>query len=69
MDKALDKLIKDNVLQSVQFSDFASPIVPVLKKDNTMRICVDFKYLNTQLNIEKYPLPRLDEILAIVGKK
>ena len=32
-----------------------------------MRICVDFKYLNSQLNVEKYPLPRFEEILTIVG--
>ena len=33
-----------------------------------MRICGDFKYLNDNIACEKYPLPRLEEIFAVVGK-
>ena len=29
-----------------------------MKKGGDIRVCVDFKYLNTQINIEKYPLPK-----------
>ena len=32
-----------------------------------MRICVDFKDLNTKINIEKYPLPKLDEMLSVIS--
>ena len=66
VDEALDKLINDGIIESVQFSDYASPIVPVLK-DNTMRICVDFKKLNSVINIEKYPLPKFEDILSVIG--
>ena len=67
VNKALDDLVSNDIITPVQFSDYASPIVPVLKKDNSIRICVDFKQLNTQLDVEKYPLPRLDDILSVVG--
>ena len=66
--RALDKLVEEGKIEPVAFSEWAAPIVPVLKKGGDIRICVDFKYLNTQINIEKYPLPKLDEMLAVVNK-
>ena len=68
VDEAINDLEKNGIIEPIKFSDYASPIVPVLKKDGTMRICVDFKNVNSQLNVEKFPLPRLEEILAVVGK-
>ena len=32
-----------------------------------MRVCVDLKDLNSKINIEKYPLPKLDEMLSVVS--
>ena len=69
VEEALDKLVEDDIIESVKFSDWAAPIVPVLKSDKqSMRICGDFKYLNDNIACEKYPLPRLEEIFAVVGK-
>ena len=43
-------------------SPWASPILLVKKKDGSMRLCVDYRYLN-QLTIKnKYPMPRIDEL-------
>ena len=68
VEDALDKLVEEDIIESVKFSDWASPIVPVLKDDKSMRICGDFKYVNTCIACEKYPLPRLEEIFAVVCK-
>jgi len=49
----------------VRHADWASPAVPVLKKDGTIRLCVDFKTtLNPNLRVDYYPLPRPDTIFA-----
>lgn len=42
-------------------SPFASPILLVKKKDNTDRMCVDFRELNSNTRPEHYPLPRIEE--------
>ena len=67
VEKALDKLVDKGKIESVAFSEWAAPIVPVLKKGGDIRVCVDFKHLNTQINIEKYPLPKLEEMLAFIN--
>ena len=40
----VDKLVEQEILTPVQFSEWAAPIVPVLKSDKKhVRICGDFK--------------------------
>ncbi|MCO5567952.1 hypothetical protein L7F22_021648 [Adiantum nelumboides] len=43
-------------------SPWASPILLVKKKDGTMRMCVDYRGLNSVTIKNKYPLPRVDEL-------
>ena len=41
---ALKSRLKEGILESVKFADWAAPIVPVLKSDKKfIRICGDFK--------------------------
>ena len=44
-------------------SPWASPVVVVDKKDNTKRFCVDYRKLNKITKIDRYPLPRIDDLL------
>ena len=45
----LERLVEEGTLETVQFSEWASPIVAVIKRDKTsVRICGDFKQ-STQL--------------------
>ncbi|XP_046399364.1 uncharacterized protein K02A2.6-like [Ischnura elegans] len=65
VDEELDRLVRVGILHPVDFSAWATPIVPVAKNDGSVRICGDFKItLNPNLQIERYPLPRVDEIFA-----
>ena len=46
-------------------ADWATPIVPVLKKDGSIRVCGDFKLtINQATCTEVYPLPRIEELFA-----
>ena len=61
----LDRLEKSNLFYPVSWSRWASPVVPILKKDGSVRLCGDFKRtLNPHLNCEQYPLPKVDDIFA-----
>jgi len=46
---------------------WSSPLVPVRKKDGSVRICVDFRQLNAVTPLVRYWVPSLDEILQKVG--
>ena len=45
------------------------PIVPVVKKDQSLRLCGDYKVsVNQALETDTYPLPRLEELLATLSR-
>ncbi|XP_070382840.1 uncharacterized protein [Dermacentor albipictus] len=64
----LDRLVSLGVISPVKHSNWATPIVPVLKKDGSVRICGDFKAtLNPACATEQYPLPVIQDIFASLG--
>ena len=61
----LSRLENSGVIEKVQFSDWATPIVPILKKDNTIRICGDYKVtVNKIINQDEHPIPKLEDLTA-----
>lgn len=61
----LDRLVGLGILKPVNYSEYASPIVPVLKRDGSIRICADYSVtINKQLLVEKYPLPTAQELFT-----
>ncbi|XP_050358337.1 uncharacterized protein K02A2.6-like [Nymphalis io] len=65
VERALDQLVRDGVITPVTTSDWATPIVPVMKKDGTIRVCGDFKLtLNKCLEVDRFPLPRVEDLLV-----
>ena len=46
----------------------ASPIVLVKKKTGEFRLCMDYRKLNAVTHKERFPLPRIQDILDTVGK-
>ena len=68
VEKELEKLEQDSIISKIEMSDWTSRIVPVLKKDGSVRICSDFKVtVNQVLQVDQYPLPRIDNIFATLA--
>ena len=44
-------------------SPYASPIVCVRKKDNSLRMCVDYRKLNLKTIPDRQPIPRVQDLL------
>lgn len=68
----LQQLQRDDFLVPVKSSEWAAPIVPVLKQGGSVRICGDFKITKKPVAaVEKYPLPRIEDLWSALsgGKK
>ena len=44
-------------------SPFASSIVLVKKKDDTLQMCIEYMALNKKMIKNRYPIPRIDELM------
>ena len=65
----LQRLEKHGVISRVYNSRYASPIVVVLKDNGQIRLCSDFSgTINRHINVPKYPLPNIDDIIANMGQ-
>ena len=51
----IKRLVLEGILEKVNFSDWATPIVPILKSDGSIRVCGDCKVtLNQELQVDQY---------------
>ena len=66
VDKELDRLVHEGILEPVQFAEWAAPIVPVLKSDKkSVRICGDFRLtVNRATKLDRYPIPKVEDLFA-----
>ncbi len=62
----IDKMLDQGIIVASN-AEWASPLVPVRKKDGSVRLCVDFRQLNLVTPLRRYWLPSLSEILEKVG--
>eukprot|EP00731_Ephydatia_muelleri_P004930 Em0002g1106a len=65
VEQELERLVAIGVIEPISHSEWAAPIVPVIKNNGDVRMCGDFKVtVNQCLDIEQYPLPKIDELYA-----
>lgn len=60
--RQLDKLIEQGYIQP-SASPYGAPVLFVRKKDGTMRLCIDYRALNQRTVRNRYPLPRIDDLI------
>ena len=63
----LDRLQQEGIIEPVEFSEWAAPIVPVMKSNGSLRICGDYKVtVNSASKLDKYPLPRIEDLFSLL---
>ena len=70
MEANLQSQVEDWLAQGViepSDSPWCSPLVPVKKKDGSVRWAVDFRRVNACLEQDSYPLPRIQQLLEKAG--
>ena len=61
----IQRNVDAGILEQVNTSAWAAPIVPIRKPTGKMRICGDFKVtINPQMLVDQYPIPSIDELLT-----
>ena len=61
----LDRLKETRVIRPVEYSEWAAPIVPVLKTTGAIRICGDYKVtINQAVKVDKYPIPNINDLFT-----
>ena len=67
LEKELENLQRIGCIEKSN-SAYASALVLVRKKGGGLRVCVDYRALNKDTEPDKYPIPRIDELIDQVGK-
>jgi hypothetical protein len=66
----VEKEVKDLLARgsiAASHSPYGAPVLFVGKKDGTLRMCMDYRALNKLTKKNKYPLPRIDDLLDRLG--
>lgn len=65
VDQELESLEKAGVIEKITTSSWAMQIIPILKKNDKIRICGDYKVtVNPNLIIDDHPFPTIDELFS-----
>ena len=68
VEREIHRLEETGILNKVSHCEWAAPIVPVPKKDGTVRLCGDYKVtINEALDVDQYPLPRPEDLFATLA--
>lgn len=63
-----DDLLKREIIKP-SISPYCARVVPVRKRNGSMRLCVDLRPLNERVVKQKYPFPLIEDCLARIGDK
>ena len=67
----LESLEAAGIISPVSHSDWAAPIVPVMKQNGKIHTCGDYRItINHAIKADSYPLPRMEDLFsALAGSK
>ena len=61
----VDFFLRAGFIYPVPLTEWVSNIVPVMKKQVTIRVCVDYRDVNISCPKDNYPTPFIDQIIEL----
>ena len=68
IEEEVEKMLSIDLIEPAK-SPWSSPVVLIPKKDGSVRFCVDFQKVNSVTVRDAFPLPRIDDIIPLLGGK
>ena len=65
----IDKFMRAGFIYEIEHTDWVSPIVIVMKKNEKIGVCVNYKKVNAATKRDNYPLPYTEHMLERVAGK
>ena len=63
MKEEIQKQLSVRFFSMVEYPEWLTNVVIVLKKDDKVRVCVDFRDLNKASSKDDFPLPHIDMLV------
>ncbi|XP_053605087.1 uncharacterized protein K02A2.6-like [Plodia interpunctella] len=68
VEKEIDRLENEGVLRPTSFANWATPVVPIIKKSGEIRLCGDYRStVNEATESDTYPMPTANEVFATIA--
>ena len=62
LERQCEELRKMDIIKCSS-SPYSSPIVPVRKKDGSLRMCIDYRSLNSITKADRFPIPSMNDLI------
>ena len=59
----IEKLLKEKFIRPIRYVQWLENIIPVMKKNGKLRVCVDFRDLNAATHKDMYVMPIVDMLV------
>ena len=66
IERQCEELRQLNIIDYSRYP-WSSPVVPVKKKDGTLRLCVDYRQLNKVTKADRFPIPNMSDLVFNLG--
>ena len=62
-EEIVERLLKSKFIRTARYVEWLANIVPIIKKNGTLRVCIDFRDMNNDTPEDEYPMP-VEEMLV-----
>nr|KYP60924.1 Transposon Ty3-I Gag-Pol polyprotein [Cajanus cajan] len=63
----IERLLKAKFIRTSRYAEWISNVVPVIKKNGKLKVCIDFRDLNAATPKDEYPMPIAETMIDAVA--